>query len=47
MNAIKKLKRFDVWLKKLKDTKAKITIARWIERLRDGNAGDCNYHGGW
>lgn len=41
MNTIKKLKRFDVWLKKLKDTKAKITIVRRIERLRDGNAGDC------
>lgn len=41
VNIIKKLKQFDIWLKKLKDTKAKVTIARRIERLRDGNAGDC------
>jgi len=41
MNKIKKLKLFDNWLKKLKDIKARIAIARRIERLKEGNPGDC------
>ena len=45
MNSIKKLRRFDQWLKKLKDIKAKIAIARRIDRMKDGNFGDCKYLG--
>ena len=38
---IKTTSRFNKWLQKLKDVKAKITIARRIERLHDGYFGDC------
>ena len=37
---IKKTDRFDRWLQKLKDVKAKITIARRVDRLYDGYFGD-------
>ena len=32
---------FDRWLRRLADERAKARIASRIERLRQGNAGDC------
>lgn len=43
---IKKTDKFDKWLRKLKDIKAKVTIARRIDRMRDGYFGDCKNVGG-
>ena len=40
MKKIEKLDSFDKWLKKLKDIRARITISRRIDRLKDGNFGD-------
>ncbi len=37
---IKTTDRFDRWLRKLKDIKAKITIVRRVDRLHDGYFGD-------
>jgi putative addiction module killer protein len=37
---INKTDRFDKWLKKLKDIRAKIAIVRRIDRLKDGYFGD-------
>jgi len=37
---INKTDRFDKWLKNLKDMRAKIMIARRIDRLKDGYFGD-------
>ncbi len=38
---IKKLNNFNIWIKKLKDAKAKVSIFRRIDRLKKGNFGDC------
>jgi putative addiction module killer protein len=37
---VNKTDRFDKWLRKLKDIRAKIMIARRIDRLKDGYFGD-------
>jgi putative addiction module killer protein len=36
---------FEKWLKKLKDVTAKAMIRRRINRLADGNPGDCRFLG--
>ncbi len=38
---VKKLSKFDDYIKKLKDTQAKVSIFRRIDRLKKGNFGDC------
>ncbi|KAF0111553.1 MAG: addiction module killer protein [Hyphomonadaceae bacterium] len=38
---IKATIRFEKWLLKLKDNVAKVAIARRINRIKDGNLGDC------
>ena len=38
---IKKLSKFDDYIKKLKDIQAKVSIFRRIDRLKKGNFGDC------
>ena len=40
MYMIKQTEIFSKWLRKLKDTKAKVAILRRIQRVQDGNFGD-------
>ena len=40
MYKVKKSTHFDKWMNSLKDLRGKITIARRIERMRNGNLGD-------
>ena len=40
MYIIKQTDIFSKWLLKLKDTKAKVAILRWIQRVQEGNFGD-------
>lgn len=43
---VKATKRFDTWLRELRDKLAKASIIRRIERLKDGNFGDSKSLGG-
>ncbi len=38
---IKKFQKFNDWIKKLKNIKAKVSIFRRIDRLKKGDFGDC------
>jgi putative addiction module killer protein len=40
MREIRETGEFQVWLRRLRDARAKARIAARIDRLRDGNAGD-------
>jgi len=39
--AVYATEQFDAWLRWLRDTRAKSTVLARIDRLSDGNAGDC------
>ncbi|AQW81270.1 toxin-antitoxin system, toxin component, RelE/ParE family [Campylobacter pinnipediorum subsp. pinnipediorum] len=41
MYTIKQTDYFSKWLIKLKDIRGKVSILRRIERIKDGNFGDC------
>ena len=41
MYLIKQTDVFWKWLKKLKDIKAKVSIIRRVDRIKNGNFGDC------
>lgn len=43
---LRQTKEFAKWLKKLKDTVAKVSIARRLVRMEDGNFGDSKSVGG-
>lgn len=43
---VRQTEEFSKWLKKLKDAVAKVTIARRIDRMTDGNFGDSKSVGG-
>jgi len=38
---IKETKRFSKWISNLKDLRGKVTVIRRINRLKNGNFGDC------
>ncbi|AQW82891.1 type II toxin-antitoxin system RelE/ParE family toxin [Campylobacter pinnipediorum] len=41
MYTIKQTDYFSKWIIKLKDIKGKVSILRRVERIKDGNFGDC------
>jgi len=43
---VRQTEEFSKWLKKLKDAVAKVSIARRIDRMEDGNFGDSKSVGG-